>query len=53
LAALGSVAGGEMLTGAAVVGAIPLVVAFAFAFLAYGLMRWLEPAAAESLIRTS
>ncbi len=53
LAALGSGAGGGMLTGVAVVGAIPLVAAFAFALLAYGLMRWLEPPAPESRIRTS
>jgi hypothetical protein len=43
LAALGGVAGGGMVTGVAVVGAIPLLAAFAFALLAYRLMRWLEP----------
>jgi hypothetical protein len=47
LAALGSVAGGGMVTGVAVVAAIPLLAAFAFALLAYGLMRCLKPPAPE------
>jgi hypothetical protein len=47
LAALGSVAGGGMVAGVAVVAAIPLLVAFAFALLAYSLMRWLKPPAPE------
>ena len=34
---------GGMVAGVAVVGAIPLLAAFAFALLAYGLMRWLKP----------
>jgi hypothetical protein len=47
LAALGSVAGGGMVTGVALVAAIPLLAAFAFALLAYGLMRCLKPPAPE------
>jgi hypothetical protein len=47
LAALGSVAGGGMVIGVAVVAAIPLLAAFAFALLAYGLMRCLKPSAPE------
>jgi hypothetical protein len=47
LAALGSFAGGGMVTGVAVVAAIPLLAAFAFALLACGLMRCLEPPAPE------
>jgi lecithin:retinol acyltransferase len=52
LAALGSVAGGGMVTGVAVVGAIPLLAAFGFALLAYRLMRWLEPPGAHPHPRT-
>ena len=47
LAALGSVAGGGMVTGVAVVAAIPLLAAFAFALLAHGLMRCLKPPAPD------
>lgn len=42
LAALGSFAGGGMVAGVAVVAAIPLLAAFAFALLAYGLMKCLN-----------
>jgi hypothetical protein len=40
-------AGGGMVAGVAVVAAIPLLAAFAFALLAYGLMRCLKPPAPE------
>jgi Lecithin retinol acyltransferase len=47
LAALGSFAGGGMVAGVAVVAAIPLLAAFAFALLAYGLMKCLRLPAPE------
>ncbi len=47
LAALGSFAGGGMVTGVATVAAIPLLAAFAFALLAYALTKFLTPAAPE------
>jgi hypothetical protein len=50
LSALGSVAGGGMAAGVAVVAAIPLLVAFVLAMLAYGLMRSLKPPAPETRV---
>jgi hypothetical protein len=47
LAALGSFAGGGMVAGVAVVAAIPLLAAFAFALLAYGLMKCLKQSPPE------
>jgi hypothetical protein len=51
LATLGGLAGGGMVAGVAVVAAIPLLAAFAFALLAYGLMRCLKPPASELHVR--
>jgi hypothetical protein len=51
LGALGSAAGGGMLTGVAMMGAVPLAAAFAFALLVYCLKRWLEAPAPHSRVR--
>jgi len=45
LAALGSFAGGGMVTGVAAVAAIPLLAAFALALLGYALTKYLTPSA--------
>lgn len=47
LAALGSFAGGGMVTGVATVAAIPLLAAFVLALLAYALTKYLTPSAPE------